>query len=141
MKKSTSCHLNDLKMLQRSGHLRTALYGGVDHVHRQARFLSSDGAYSAPCVSSWRRSLQRRLQGQGIYLSRPLPLHGLLSVDLPRNPQGYRSLPARPEKQALSHGDSQYRFPQYTGQRKILNVRFFPFSVVSPFQPKNHLTL
>ncbi len=107
---------NDLKMLQRSVHLRTALYGGVDHVHRQARFLSSDGASSAPYVSSMRRSVQRRLQGQGVYLSRPLPLHGLRAVDLPRKSQGYRSLPACPEEQAVPHGDTQCRFPQYAGQ-------------------------
>src|SRR5512136_904879 len=68
---------NDLKIFRRTSNLRTAKCGGLDYVHRKACFLSGAGASSAPRLSSMRNSLQRRLQGQGVYLPRPLPLHGL----------------------------------------------------------------
>src|SRR5664279_5050076 len=95
---------NDLKFSRKTSNLRTAMCGGVNYVCRKARFLSSDGGSPAPRLSSMSRSLQWRLQDQGVYL--------------PRKPQGYRSLPARPEEQALSHGYTQCRLPQYTGQRE-----------------------
>src|SRR5512146_2088784 len=109
---------NDLKIFRMTSNLRTAKCGGLDYVCRKTRFLPGDGASSAPRLSSMRNSLQWRLQGQGVYLPRPLPLHGFCPVDLPGKPQGCRSLPARPEEQALSHGYTQCRLPQYTGQRE-----------------------
>ena len=109
---------NDLKIFRRASNLRTAMCGGLNYVCRQARFLSGDGASSAPRLSSMRRSLQWRFQSQRVYLPRPVPLHGLCPTNLPGKPQGYRGLPACPEKQAIPHGNTQCRLPQYTGQRE-----------------------
>ena len=107
--------LNDLKI---SG--RTAIFAeqvrGVNHVYRQARFLSSDGASSAPCFSSMCRSLQRQLQGQGVLLPRAVSLHGICPVDLPREPAGHRILSAGTEEQALSHGNPLVGLPQQPGK-------------------------
>lgn len=103
---------NDLKFSQKPRHSRAAKYGRCCHVSREARFLSDNGASSAPCLPSMRRAIPRQLQGQGLHLSRPLPLHGVCSTHLPGKPAGYRSLSASAEEQALPHGNPQLHFPQ-----------------------------
>src|SRR5512135_3326502 len=106
LRESDIMPFNDLKISRRSSHLRTAMREGVNHVHRQARFLSGDGASTAPRFPSVRRSLQWQLQGQGVLLPRPVSLYGLCSTDLSREPAGHRILFAGTEEQALSHGNS-----------------------------------
>src|SRR5512138_373968 len=97
---------NDLKIFRRFSHLRTAMREGVNHVYRQARFLSSDGASAAPRLSSMRQSLQWQLQSQRVLLPRSVSLYGIRPVDVSREPAGHRVLSAGTEEQALSHGDS-----------------------------------
>jgi len=94
---------NDLKIFRRYSHLRIAMCGGLNHVHRQTRFLSSNGASSAPRFPSVHRSLQRQLQGQRVLLPRTLSLHGLRPADLSRKPAVYSNLVLRAQKSKLYH--------------------------------------
>jgi hypothetical protein len=116
---------NDLKFYRRTSNLRTAMCGGLNYEHRQTRFLSGNGASSAPCLLSMRRSLQRQLQGQGVYLPRPVSLYGIRPIDLSREPAGHRSLPTGTEGQALSHVDSLFSVSQLTSA---------PGATLLPFQ-------
>ena len=103
LRESDIMPLNDLKIFRRFSHLRAAMCGGLNYVHRQARFLSGNGASSAPCFSSVRRSVQRQLQGQGVLLPRTISLHGVRPVNVPRELARYRVLPASTEEQAQSN--------------------------------------
>ena len=46
-------------------------------------------------VSPVRRSLQRQLQGENVYLSGSVPLHGLRTAYVSRKPPGHRGMPSR----------------------------------------------
>src|SRR5665647_789809 len=107
---------NDLKIFPKISHLRETMRGGLNYVHWKTYFLSSDGASSASCLSSMRRSLSRQFQGQGIYLSRPVSVYGLCSTHLSRKPSRYRGLSSCPEEQTLPHGYPRAHFSQYSGQ-------------------------
>lgn len=74
------------------------------HVDRQTGFLPSHRPSSLAHLPTMREALPGEPQGQVIHLSRSISLHGFRSTDLSREFAGYRSLPARPEQQALPHG-------------------------------------
>jgi len=107
---------NDLKFFQEPRHSRAAKHGRCCHVFRQAHILTGDGAPSAPRLSPMRREIQRQLQGQGLHVSRPLPLHGVCSAYLPGEPAGYRGLSESPKEQAVPHGNPQCGIPEHHRQ-------------------------
>ena len=86
--------------------------------HRQAGFLSSHRSSSLAYVSAVREALSGKPQGQVILLPRPVSLHGFCSTDVSRKSARYRSLPSRPEQQALSHGHPQSGVEKYSRQRQ-----------------------
>src|SRR6185437_11995899 len=58
-------------------------------------FRAIDRASAADDVSSLRRALQGRAQGQELHVPRAVPHHVLCAADLPRESARYRGLPAR----------------------------------------------
>ncbi len=90
---------------------------GVVDVHGQAGFRAADGAPAAAHVSSLRRALPGRAQGQELLVPRSVPVHGLRVADLSREPARHRSLPASAGQQALSSGDSQPGRVQHARRR------------------------
>ncbi len=91
------------------------LFADGTHALRQAGFFAVDEAPSAQHFSPMRCGVRRRAQDQELLLSRTVSLPGVRSAYLPREPAGYRGLPASPERQALSHGDPQPDFAQHAG--------------------------
>ncbi len=86
------------------------------HVHRQTRLLPSHRAHAVAHLPRVRAALRRQPQGQVVYLSRSVPLHGIRTTHRPREPAGYRGLPSRPAQEALPHGDPRWDLAQYPGQ-------------------------
>ena len=80
---------------------------------RKNHFLSTDRLFSQIRISKMRQTIPRQLQNQNVLLLEPVPLHGLCSTDLSREPAGNRSLPTRRSKQNLSYGDSRSSLPQH----------------------------
>ena len=106
----------DLNSKRQIGHAPAQLREGVARVHRQTHFLASDRSPTHAYISTLRRALSWQPQDQKLLLSGPIPVHGLCTTHLPREPARHRSLPSRPAKQTLSHGHSQQDFMQYLGQ-------------------------
>ncbi len=105
--------VSDLKVSVRS---RPSVHKEGEHVHGHDDFFSGDAASSLASFSSHCSALRRRLQGQVVPLCRPLPGHGLCTVDLSRELARYRSLPTGHEIQALPHGHSLHGLPQQSVQ-------------------------
>lgn len=85
----------------------------------QNDFRSTDGFHSFRIpISSGRRTLQRSLQGQEFFLLGSVSHLSLCSTYVSRKSQRYRSLPANHTAKALSHGHSQHRLAQHSGQRQ-----------------------
>src|SRR5262245_49881856 len=82
---------------------RNSLVGGIDELG-QTGVRESHAAFAADYVSPLRDALWRSAQGQELFLSRPIPLHGIRSIDLSRQFARHRSLLARATEQALPHG-------------------------------------
>src|SRR6185503_12703830 len=80
---------------------------GSIHELEQIGIRASDRAFAPHDVSSLRRALWRSAQGQKLFLSRPVPLHGLRSTDLPRELARHRSVFARATEKALPHGHQE----------------------------------
>src|SRR5262245_57576182 len=62
---------------------KNSLAGGIDELW-QTGVRASHAAFAADHVSPLRRALWRSAQGQELFLSRPIPLHGVRSTDLSR---------------------------------------------------------
>src|SRR6266436_3201666 len=75
-----------------------------------------DAASSVDHVSPLRDTLCGRAESEVVLLPRSVPVHGIRTVDLPREPARYRSVSACPALQALSPRDSCDGGPQYPGQ-------------------------
>src|SRR3974390_2867030 len=83
---------------------RNALAGGLD-AHRQVGFRAGHRTSAVDHVSPLRGTLRWKSQGQKLFLSRSVSLHGIRPTDLSRKLARYRSVSARPTEQTLSHGD------------------------------------
>jgi hypothetical protein len=94
---------------------RNSLVGGMDELG-QTGVRASHTAFAADHVSPLRDALWRSAQGQELFLSRPIPLHGIRSTDLSRQFARHRSLPARATEQALPHGHQEPGFAQHSGR-------------------------
>src|SRR5262249_21721400 len=80
---------------------KNSLAGGIDELG-QTGVRASHAAFAADHVSPLRRALWRSAQGQELFLSRPIPLHGVRSTDLSRQFARHRSVPARTSGQAVA---------------------------------------
>ena len=99
------------------------------HEYRQNRFRSDHGLCTLVPISTMCRSLQRQLQSENVYLSGSVSLHGFRSTDIPRKPQGHRSLPSRRKIKTVSHGNPEHRLTKQSSpcQRvpRLENLRGF----------------
>src|SRR5688572_7243520 len=82
------------------------LVGGIDE-RWQIGVRTSHAAFAADHVSPLRGALWRSAQGQELFLSRPIPLHGIRSTDLSRKFARYRGVPASASGQAVPHGHQE----------------------------------
>src|SRR4249920_258477 len=94
---------------------KNSLAGGIDELG-QTGVRASHAAFAADHVSPLRRALWRSAQGQELFLSRPIPLHGVRSTDLSRQFARHRSVPARTSGQAVPHGHQEPGFAQHSGR-------------------------
>src|SRR3990172_2776666 len=79
-------------------------FEGMADELRQNRLRAVGRVPSGSRIPKVRRPIPRGIQGPAIYLSRPVPLHGLRPADVSRKPAGHRNLlEGRPGK-ALPHG-------------------------------------
>src|SRR3970040_2629108 len=93
----------DLKFFSPIGHTSaTAERKEMAYESRQNRVCSTDGLRAIVRVSPMRRTLQRQLQGQELFLPGSIPLHGFCATDLPGKSAGYRGVLARGHDHALS---------------------------------------
>ena len=94
---------------------------------REPGLCSIDGSSADAHLSALRRTLRGESQGPIIQLSRPIPLYGLCSMNLPRKPSGYRGLSSCARSHVRPHGDSWRHLPQHARQRqhspRLENVR------------------
>ena len=94
----------DLKHLPLICHpASNSLLGGT-HEPGQIGVCANHAAFAVDHVSPLRGALWRIVQGQELFLSRALSLHGLCSTDLSRKFARHRSVPARASGQAVSLG-------------------------------------
>src|SRR4030043_1910063 len=83
---------------------------------RQNRLRAADGVPSGSRIPKVRRPIPRGIQGPAIYLSRPVPLHGLRPADVSRKPAGHRNLPEGRPGKALPHGYPGRDLPNHLGE-------------------------
>jgi hypothetical protein len=93
------------------------LFAGVIDAHGQAGFCTVDGTSAADNLSSLRGALRWTSQNQAFHLFGSIPVDGVCTTDLSREPARYRSLSAGAVLQALSLGLSQHGSAQHPGQR------------------------
>src|SRR3990170_6579432 len=99
---SSQMQLFDLKSFLPIGHnSATPRKEMAYREHRQNRFFSNHGVRSIVPVSSVRRSLQRQLQGDNVYLSGSVPLHGLRPAYVSRKSPGHRGMSSRGETETV----------------------------------------
>src|SRR5437870_4898255 len=90
---------------------KNSLVGGIDELW-QTGVRASHAAFAADHVSPLRGALWRSAQGQELFLSRPIPLDGVRSIDLSRKFARHRSVSARVSGQAVPHGHQEPGFAQ-----------------------------
>ena len=110
--------LIDLKSYRSKSHHWRKIPLGPNRVFWKSCLLSSNGVSSSPCLSPMRKSLQRQLQSQGVYLSGSVLLHGLCTDHVSGEPTRYRSMPSGSAWQALPHGNQRASLLKYPGQRQ-----------------------
>src|SRR5688500_10948533 len=94
------------------------LFAGVIDAYGQAGFCTVDGTSAADNLSSLRGALRWTSQNQAFHLFGSIPVDGVCTTDLSREPARYRSLSAGAVLQALSLGLSQHGSAQHPGQRQ-----------------------
>jgi len=94
---------------------RNLFAGGID-AYWQAGFCAVDGTSAADNLPSLCSALRWTSQNQAFHLFGSIPVDGVCTTDLSREPARYRSLSARAVLQALSLGLSQHRGAQHPGQ-------------------------
>ena len=77
-----------------------------------------DGLPSRLRVSSVCPTIQRRLQGEKLFMLGSVSLHGIRTTYLSGKSARYPSVLTSSSKQTLSHGLSRENIPQHTGQRQ-----------------------
>src|SRR5690242_5158828 len=77
--------------------------GGIDAC-RHASLCAVDGASAADNFSSLCGALRWTSQGEAVHLFGSIPVDGFCAIDVSRESQRYRSLPARTVLQALPLG-------------------------------------
>ena len=92
--------------------------GGNGHVFRSTRVLPSDGPSADEDISQMRPALPGQSSHPILHLPRPVPMHGIRATHLPREPARYRSVPASPSRQALSHGHPWRDVTQHARKRQ-----------------------
>src|SRR3990172_6675857 len=85
------------------GHTSASQRMEMDYEYWKNRFCSTDGLRPIVRVSSMRRTLQRQLQGQELFLPGSIPLHGFCAADLPGKSAGYPGI-------LRDSGEEQLRF-------------------------------
>jgi hypothetical protein len=85
----------------------------------QNDFRSTDGLhfFGVP-ISLLCRTLQRSLQSQKLFLLGSVSHLSVCSTDLSRKSQRHRGVSSHHTAKALSHGNSQHRLAQHSGQRQ-----------------------
>src|SRR3970282_1213389 len=91
------------------------LVGGT-HELGQVGVRANHAAFAADDVSPLCGALWRSAQGQELFLSRPIPLHGVCPTDLSRKFARHRSLPAGASRTTVPHGYQEPGFAQYSGR-------------------------
>src|SRR4051812_45590921 len=80
---------------------------GLAHAQRSLRLLPTDRLPTQTRVRPLRRSLSRQSKNPPLLLFRSIPLHGLRSTDLAREPARHRNLSSCPSQETLSRGISR----------------------------------
>lgn len=111
--------VTDLKFSRSFMHSPETTQEVVNNELWQIHILASHGLSAHAHVPPMRQSLSRQLPDKTFYLSRPMPLHGLRSTNLPGESTRYRSLSSLPTAQTLLHGHEKHRISLDTcrGQR------------------------
>src|SRR6516165_360238 len=91
---------------------------GIADESRPTCFRTADAALAVDHVSSLRRQVRRRAQGQELLVPRSVSVHGLRAAHLPRELARHRSVPACPDCEALPHGHPRSGLAQYLGRRQ-----------------------
>src|SRR5437762_101621 len=91
---------------------------GAANVRGQAGVCASHGAFAAAHLSTNREPLCGRTKGEVVLVPGSIPVHGLRTIDLSREPARHRSVSARAALQALSPWDSVDGRTEYVGQCK-----------------------
>lgn len=95
----------DLKISSNACHtLPTTSPGKDSYVRRIARLHPSHELHASEKLPSMRREVSGQFQRQKLFMSRSVSSHGFRTVDLPREPSGYRGLSPIPEQEALPYG-------------------------------------
>ena len=102
--------LGTLGHLQRPG-------GGLD-AHGKVGVRAADDAPASEHISSLRRSLRWRPQGQTLLVSGSVVGDDVCATDVPRESSRYRSVSACAMREAVPHGHSRWHRTQYAGERQ-----------------------
>src|SRR6266700_4372644 len=89
---------------------------GTNNVRGKAGVCASHGASAAAHVSTNRGPLCGRAEGEVVLVPGSVPVHGVRTADLSREPARHRSLSACAALQALSPRDSVDGRAQHVGQ-------------------------
>src|SRR5262249_45410012 len=85
------------------------------HAQRPLCLFPTDGLSAQARVRPLRRALSGQSTDSQLLLFRSIPLHGLRSIDLSREPAGHRNLPSCPSEEALPRGLSRCDRPEHLG--------------------------
>src|SRR5262245_49990096 len=91
-------------------------FAGTTYESRQARVCAGDEASAANNLSAVCGPLSGRAQGQNILLPGSVPVYGLCTTDLSREPTRSRDLSASPTFQTLPSRNSIRGGTQHPGQ-------------------------
>ena len=94
---------------------RDSFAGGIDELGK-AGIRTSYAAFAADNVSEVCGALWRRAQGQELFLSRSISLHGVRPTDISGKPARHRSVSASARKQAVPLGHSESSVAQHAGR-------------------------
>src|SRR5262245_19586223 len=89
---------------------------GMAHAHRSLCLLPTDGLPAQGPVRPIRRAVSRQSTDSQLLLSRPIPVHGLRSIDLSREPAGHRDLSASDLPEALPCRLPRFDRSEHAGQ-------------------------
>ena len=108
------------------GHFSFIKMKGVANEYRKNNFCSTYGIPSHVRVSQVCSKISWQLQNKKFFLSGPISLHGLCSIDLSRKSPRHRSMSAFSKNKTISHGHSRKSLSQYLGRckrkQKLANI-------------------